>query len=250
MRMRLIAGNWKMNGSPASLREITPVVETAAKFRTAVLICVPFTLIDSAVTHVRGSRVTIGAQDCHPEANGSHTGDVSARMLAEIGATHVITGHSERRQNHHESNALVKAKASAAIDAGLVPIVCVGETRYDRDAGNALDVVSGQIRESLPEVPETGSVVIAYEPVWAIGTGRVPSLPDIAEMHTHIRHLLMEKVPGGRGGTNAAILYGGSVTSKNAEAIFSADNVDGGLVGGASLRASDFIPICRLLEQA
>ena len=239
-----------MNGSPTSLREITPVVETTSEFRTAVLICMPFTLIDRAVTHVRGSRVTIGAQDCHPEANGPHTGDVSARMLAEIGATHVITGHSERRQNHRETNALVKAKASAALDAGLVPIVCVGETRYDRDAGNALEVVSGQIRESLPVVPETGSVVIAYEPVWAIGTGRIPSLGDIAEMHTHIRHLLIEKIPGTRGGRHVAILYGGSVTAKNAEEIFSAANVDGGLVGGASLRASDFLPICQLLEQA
>ena len=170
--------------------------------------------------------------------------------LAEIGVTHVITGHSERRQNHHETNALVKAKASAALDAGLVPIVCVGETRYDRDAGNALEVVSGQIRESLPEVPETGSVVVAYEPVWAIGTGRIPSLGDIAEMHTHIRHLLIERIPGTRGGRHVAILYGGSVTAKNAGAIFSAANVDGGLVGGASLRASDFLPICQLLEQA
>ena len=239
-----------MNGSPASLGEITPVVETTSEFRTEILICMPFTLIDRAVTHVRGSRVTIGGQDCHQEANGPHTGDVSARMLAEIGATHVITGHSERRQNHRETNALVKAKASAAIDAGLVPIVCVGETRCDRDAGNALEVVSGQIRESLPEVPETGSVVIAYEPVWAIGTGRIPSLGDIADMHTHIRHLLIEKIPGTRGGRHVAILYGGSVTAKNAEAIFSAANVDGGLVGGASLRASDFLPICQLLEQA
>ena len=171
-------------------------------------------------------------------------------MLAEIGATHVITGHSERRQNHRETNALVRAKATAALDAGLVPIVCVGETQRDRDAGKALEIVSGQVRESLPDVPQSGSVVVAYEPVWAIGTGRTPSLGDIAEMHTHIRRLLIEEMRGSHGGRQAPILYGGSVTAKNAAEIFSAANVDGGLVGGASLRASDFLPICRILERA
>ncbi len=250
MQMRLIAGNWKMNGTSDSLREITPVIEATMEFHSAVLICTPFTLIDRAITHVRGSRVTIGAQDCHPEAKGPHTGDVSAQMLAEIGATHVITGHSERRQNHRETNALVRAKATAALDAGLVPIVCVGETQRDRDAGNALDIVSGQVRESLPAVPQSGSIVVAYEPVWAIGTGRIPALGDIAEMHTHIRRLLIEEIPGSHGGRQAPILYGGSITAKNAAEIFSAANVDGGLVGGASLRASDFLPICRILEQA
>ncbi len=250
MLKRLIAGNWKMNGTSDSLREITPVMEATVGFHSAVLICTPFTLIDRAITHVRGSRVTIGAQDCHPEAKGAHTGEVSAPMLAEIGATHVITGHSERRQNHRETNALVRAKATAALDAGLVPIVCVGETQRDRDAGKALEIVSGQVRESLPDVPQSGSVVVAYEPVWAIGTGRTPSLGDIAEMHTHIRRLLIEEMRGSHGGRQAPILYGGSVTAKNAAEIFSAANVDGGLVGGASLRASDFLPICRILERA
>ena len=249
MQKKLIAGNWKMNGTSDSLREITPIVEATKEFRSAVLICTPFTLIDRAVMHVRGSRVTIGAQDCHPEAKGPHTGDVSARMLAETGATHVITGHSERRQNHRETNALIKAKAAAAVDAGLVPIVCVGEARCDRDEGTALEVVAGQVRESLPETPRTGSVVIAYEPVWAIGTGRTPSLDEIAEMHTHIRHLI-EDMRRGHGGSHVPILYGGSVTGRNAEEIFSVANVDGGLVGGASLRASDFLPICQLLEQS
>ena len=250
MQKRLIAGNWKMNGTSDSLREITHLVEATTEFRSAVLICTPFTLIDRAITHVRGSRVAIGAQDCHPEAKGPHTGDVSAQMLAEIGATHVITGHSERRQNHLETNALVRAKATAALGAGLVPIVCVGETQCDRDAGKALDVVSGQVRESLPDVPQSGFIVVAYEPVWAIGTGRTPSLGDIAEMHTHIRQLLIEKIPGSHGGRQAPILYGGSVTAKNAAVIFSTANVDGGLVGGASLRARDFLPICQILEQA
>ncbi len=250
MQKRLIAGNWKMNGTSDSLREISPLIEATMEFSSAVLICTPFTLIDRAITHVRGSRLMIGAQDCHPEAKGPHTGDVSARMLAEIGATHVITGHSERRQNHRETNALVKAKATAALDAGLVSIVCVGETQCDRDAGKALDIVSGQVRESLPDVPQSGSIVVAYEPVWAIGTGRTPSLGDIEEMHAHIRRLLIEEIPGSQGGRRAPILYGGSVTAKNAAEIFSVANVDGGLVGGASLRASDFLPICRILEQA
>lgn len=250
MQKRLIAGNWKMNGTSDSLHEITPVMEATKEFHSAVLICTPFTLIDRAITHVRGSSVTIGAQDCHPEAKGPHTGDVSAQMLAETGATHVITGHSERRQNHRETDALVRAKATAALDAGLVPIVCVGETQHDRDAGMALDIVSGQIRKSLPDVPQSGSIVVAYEPVWAIGTGRTPSLGNIAEMHTHIRQLLIEEIPGSHGGRQAPILYGGSVTANNAAEIFSAANVDGGLVGGASLLASDFLPICRILEQA
>lgn len=250
MQIRLIAGNWKMNGTSDSLREITPVIEATMEFGSAVLICTPFTLIDRAITHVRGSRVTIGAQDCHPEAMGPHTGDVSAQMLAELGATHVITGHSERRQHHRETNALVRAKATAALDAGLAPIVCVGETQCDRDSGKALDIVSRQVRESLPDVRQSGSVVVAYEPVWAIGTGRTPSLGDIAEMHTHIRQLLITEIPGSLGRRHTPILYGGSVTAKNAAEIFSTANVDGGLVGGASLRASDFLPICRILEQA
>ncbi len=238
-----------MNGTSESLAEIEPLIEATSDFVTAVLVCTPFTLIDRAAALVHGSNVSIGAQDCHANTKGAHTGDVSAAMLADTGATHVIVGHSERRQDHHETDALVRAKAEAALEAELVPIVCVGETRSEREAEQSLDVVANQLEGSLPAVSPDRSIVIAYEPVWAIGSGSIPSTGEIAEMHAHIRHLItdMSRI---QDHASVPILYGGSVNAANSAEIFAVNDVDGGLVGGASLKASDFIPICQSLEQA
>lgn len=225
---KLIAGNWKMHGSLAALSEID-VISTAAHGRQVdVAICPPFTLIASAT----GRGIAIGAQDCHPAAKGAHTGCVSAAMLVEAGATYCIVGHSERRADNHETDADVKAKAEAVIAAGMTAIVCVGETVDQRQAGQAVSVVEAQLAGSLPGTRET--LVIAYEPVWAIGTGLTPSAADVAEMHAAIRAIV---------GPGVRILYGGSVKPSNAAALLHLDNVDGALVGGASLTAADFVPI-------
>lgn len=237
---KLIAGNWKMNGSLAALSELEGIAAAAAANPSVdVAICPPATLIAPAVARTRG--LAIGGQDCHAKASGAHTGCVSVGMLKEAGATLVIVGHSERRTDNHETDAEVKAKAEAAIAGGLVAIVCVGETEAERDAGNAVAIVTGQLRGSVP-VPSSGDdLVVAYEPVWAIGTGKTPTTADVAEMHEAIRACLVDLL--GEEGTRVRILYGGSVKPSNAAELLAVANVDGALVGGASLKSADFVPI-------
>ncbi|WP_306253868.1 triose-phosphate isomerase [Parvularcula sp. IMCC14364] len=229
----LIAGNWKMNGLKSSLGEVTRLKELlAANTANAdVLICPPFTLISDLAKEANGTTIMCGAQDCHTAVSGAHTGDVSAEMLKEAGAMFIIVGHSERRADHGETTALVKQKAEAAQDAALTPIICVGETREERELGNAAAVVSAQLSGSLPE---DTNYVVAYEPVWAIGTGLVPSLDDIREIHALVRE---KTTPDTR------LLYGGSVKPANAAEILAIENVNGALVGGASLKADDFYGI-------
>ena len=224
----LIVGNWKMNGSVAALAEIDAVAIAVLPMAVDVVICPPATLISAA----SGRGVAIGAQDCHAMASGAHTGCISADMLVEAGATYCIVGHSERRADHSEADTDVRAKAEAAIAAGMTAIVCVGETLAERDAGDAVDVVKRQLAGSLPGMLD--KTVIAYEPVWAIGTGRTPTIEEVAEMHSEIRAVV---------GDGVRILYGGSVKASNAAALLHVDDVDGALVGGASLTAADFVPI-------
>lgn len=237
---KLVAGNWKMNGSIAALAELD-AIKAAADANPAldVAICPPFTLIAPAVRRQPG--LTIGAQDCHQSEKGAHTGCVSAAMLKEAGASIVIVGHSERRTDQGETDALVRAKAEAAIAAGLPAIVCVGETEAQRDAGQALAVVEGQLEGSVPPGGTGATLVIAYEPVWAIGTGRTPSTADVAEMHAAIRAKLIGLLGGE--GHNVRVLYGGSVKPDNARELMAVADVDGALVGGASLTAAQFVPI-------
>jgi triosephosphate isomerase (TIM) len=240
----LVAGNWKMNGLSGSLAEIDAMRRAADAGEAGLaelLVCPPATLIAQAAWRIRGGELSLGAQDCHPLASGAFTGDISAPMLKDAGASYVIVGHSERRTLHHETDALVRLKVEAALRAGLVPIICVGETRTDRDAGDALGVVRRELLGSLPpgEAPE--NLVIAYEPVWAIGTGLTPTRADVAEMHLVIRTLLGD-IYGGPG-TRMRILYGGSVKPDNCGEFLTLDNVDGALVGGASLKATEFLAI-------
>jgi triosephosphate isomerase len=240
-RRKLAAGNWKMNGLRASAAEIDALVAGTRDASAEVLICPPATLIAALAERARGSAVAIGAQDCHASASGAHTGDISAEMIADAGGTHVIVGHSERRADHGETDAQVRAKAEAAWRAGLTAIICVGETEAQRDAGKALAVVGGQIDGSVPDGATAANTVIAYEPVWAIGTGRTPSLADIAEVHDSLRARLAARF--GDRAQAMRLLYGGSVKPGNAAEIFAVSNVDGGLVGGASLKAADFVAI-------
>lgn len=238
----LIAGNWKMNGTSASLAEVSRLAGLLADGeppRCTVVICPPATLLAQLTSQASAAGIVSGGQDCHVAANGAHTGDISAQMLADAGAQYVIVGHSERRTNHGESDALVQQKASAALSAGLVPIICVGETEAERDAGRALEIVKTQLTGSVPS--SFSSVVIAYEPVWAIGTGRTPSAADIEEMHNAIRAHLVSRY--GDAGVGVRILYGGSMKPSNARDILRIENVNGGLVGGASLLANDFYTI-------
>jgi triosephosphate isomerase len=239
----LVAGNWKMNGLKAALAEIEAMAQgydEGLRARIDLLVCPPATLVAAAAGLAAG-RIALGGQDCHPKASGAHTGDVSAEMLADAGATHVIVGHSERRTDHAESDAIVKAKAEAGLRAGLVAIVCVGETEAERRSGRTLDVVGGQIAGSLPEGATAANLVIAYEPVWAIGTGLTPTAGDVAEVHGFIRAALGERLGGE--GAGVRILYGGSVKPSNAVELMGVANVDGALVGGASLTAKDFLGI-------
>jgi triosephosphate isomerase len=239
----LIAGNWKMNGLAASQGELAKIVVGAGALagKTDLMVCPPATLIVSFVSAVRGSGVAIGAQDCHAEAFGAHTGDISAEMLADAGARAVIVGHSERRTDHHETDALVRAKAQAAWRARLTAIVCVGEQRAEREAGKTLDVVSRQLDGSLPDGATAANLVVAYEPVWAIGTGLTPTPADVAQVHGFVRKRLTERfnTEGGR----TRILYGGSVKPANAKELLTIADVNGALVGGASLNAQDFLGI-------
>lgn len=246
MPKKLAAGNWKMNGSSASASEITALLPMMSDVTCQVLLCPPATLVTSMKSWAEGSDLLIGGQDCHANESGAHTGDISAPMLADAGATHVILGHSERRSDHGETDAMVKAKVIAAQAAGLVAVVCVGETEAERDAGRALDVVGAQIAGSLPDGVAGDNTVIAYEPVWAIGTGRTPTLEQIGEMHDFLRQTLTDQL--GQEGTNLSLLYGGSVKPGNASDIFAVPNVDGALVGGASLKASDFSGIIKALD--
>lgn len=238
-RRKLVAGNWKMHGSLAQLAELDGIAAAArANPQVDVAICPPFTLIGAAA--MRGD-LAIGAQDCHHNAKGAHTGCVSAEMLKEAGATLAIVGHSERRTDQRETNEEVRAKARAAIDAGLTAIVCVGETEAERDAGRAVAVVETQLQGSIPAGAKASELVVAYEPVWAIGTGRTPTAADVAAMHAAIRAKLRDLLEGEAEAVR--ILYGGSVKPSNAAELMAVDNVDGALVGGASLTAADFVPI-------
>jgi triosephosphate isomerase len=240
----LVAGNWKMNGLKAALGEIAALragVERGEAGVAEVALCPPATLIAPAASALTDSAIALGGQDCHDKPCGAFTGDVSAEMLKDAGCAYVIVGHSERRAAHGESDAAVKAKAEAALRAGLTAIVCIGETRAERDAGEALAVVSGQLRGSLPNGASPAAVVIAYEPVWAIGAGLTPTAGDVAGMHQAIRTLLVELV--GEPGRRVRILYGGSVKPGNARELLGLANVDGALVGGASLKAVDFLGI-------
>ncbi|HEX8655379.1 MAG TPA: triose-phosphate isomerase [Allosphingosinicella sp.] len=240
VRRKLIVGNWKMNGSLAALAELAAIAEAARRAAGVdVAICPPFTLISAAVT--RGGGLAVGAQDCHFAPGGAHTGCVSVPMLQEAGARLVIVGHSERRAEQGESDEIVRAKAEAALAAGLTAIVCVGETEAQRGAGDHEAVVAGQLAGSLPEALGDAELVLAYEPVWAIGTGNVATPADVALMHRAIRKALVERF-GDRGG-RVRILYGGSVKPDNAAELLRVEDVDGALVGGASLKAADFVPI-------
>jgi triosephosphate isomerase len=237
----LIAGNWKMNGLAASLAEAKAVAAGLGGTGARVALCPPATLIAQMKWALNGAAVLVGAQDCHAEASGAFTGDISAEQLADAGAALVILGHSERRAGHGETDALVADKARAALRAGLEPVVCVGETLDQRRAGEALTVVTAQVRGSLPAELSGKAFSVAYEPVWAIGTGLTPTTPEIEEVHRAIRASLVEMF--GEAGRAPAILYGGSVKPSNAAEILHADEVGGALVGGASLKAFDFLGI-------
>ena len=241
----LVAGNWKMNGLAASLDEALAVADrlAAPDFKAAVdvMICPPATLVMALAKAAAGKPLQIGAQDCHVAASGAHTGDVSAEMLADAGAGAVILGHSERRTDHAELDRMVRAKAEAAHRAGLKAIVCVGETAGERKVGLTLQVVARQLTGSLPDKATAANTVVAYEPVWAIGTGLTPTPADVAEVHAAIRAALVARF--GVDGNGMRILYGGSVKPSNARELMGVANVDGALVGGASLKAADFLGI-------
>jgi len=236
----LVAGNWKMNGLRASIAELEKIVAGARRLANVELIvCPPATLIASFAATARGSGVLLGAQDCHALASGAYTGDISAEMLKDAGASAVIVGHSERRRYHAETDAAVREKVLAARRAGLMAIVCVGETGAQRRAGRAFEVVESQLEGSLSD--DSTGFVIAYEPVWAIGTGVTPTPRDVAEIHRLIRERLLLRY--GHGGEETRVLYGGSVNPANARELLAVENVDGTLVGGASLKAGEFLAI-------
>jgi len=242
-RRRLVVGNWKMNGLRKSSSELLRILEDGVKLPLEIemVICPPATLVANFASLARGSRLRIGAQDCHPEPAGAYTGDIAAEMLADAGAVLVILGHSERRSYHKETDAQVRVKTLAAWRAGMTAIVCIGETRAERESRQTLDVVARQLAASLPESGRGENLVIAYEPVWAIGTGLTPTPGDVAEVHNLIRARLVERYRGA--GEEMRILYGGSVKPANARELMSVDNVDGALVGGASLKSDEFLGI-------
>ena len=237
----LVAGNWKMNGLRASLAELDKLKDGLGSTRAEVAICPPATILAESVARADGSPISIGGQDCHPGMSGAHTGDISAEMLADLGAKLVIVGHSERRTDHGETDALVRAKAEAAWRVGLVAILCIGETAEERQTSQTLAVLDRQLARSVPDGATAARLVIAYEPVWAIGTGLTPSTDDIAAAHAHIRSRLKERF--GDPAAAIRILYGGSVKPGNAKEILALADVDGALVGGASLKAADFLGI-------
>jgi triosephosphate isomerase len=245
---KLAAGNWKMNGTAAALTEVKALLAAHPDPACEMLLCPPATLIAQAAWAAKGSVLKLGGQDCHPKVSGAHTGDISAAMLADAGASYVILGHSERRADHGEGDALVQAKAQAAWAAGLTAVICLGETEAERDAGRTLDVVGSQLAGSVPDGATGANTVIAYEPVWAIGTGRTPTLAEIAEVHGFLRSRL--KARFGAEAAAMRLLYGGSVKPSNAAEIFAIVDVDGALVGGASLKAADFGAIVAALAAA
>lgn len=245
-RKILIAGNWKMNGLLAEgttlAKEVAAEVKKLGKAECEFLVCPPFTLLTTVKKALRGSKVALGAQDCHTAEKGAHTGDISPLMLKDCGCSYVILGHSERRADHNESNALICQKAEAAYKAGLKAIICIGETEAERDAGKTIDVCTKQIMGSVPDSATAVNTVIAYEPVWAIGTGKTPTTNDVEEVHAAIRKVIAKKL--GKGNANKMrILYGGSMKPANAAGLLALPDVDGGLIGGASLKASDFMAI-------
>jgi triosephosphate isomerase len=243
-RRRLIAGNWKMNGLrddglllAVQIAQRGPMLKIPA---LDLLICPPATLVALIVQAVAGSPIAVGGQDCHADASGAHTGDISAPMLADLGCRYVIVGHSERRTDHRETDSQVRAKAAAAHAAGLVAVICIGESLAQRDMGQTLDVIDGQLAGSLPESASQANTVVAYEPVWAIGSGRNATVEQVAEAHAAIRRTLLERFAGGGA---VRLLYGGSVKPNNAKQLFAVPEVDGALIGGASLKADDFLAI-------
>ena len=240
---KLIAGNWKMNGLKASLGEIGAVIEGLESRHDAadILLCTPATLVAAAASAASGSALNIGGQTCHAKVSGAHTGDISAEMLSDAGATHVIVGHSERRADHHESDADIAAQASAALAQGLTPIICCGESLERREAGETNSIILGQLAISIPDDAKGKAFVVAYEPIWAIGTGLTASPDQIGEVHDAVRAALKERF--GNQGAATPILYGGSMKPANAVEILGVSNVDGGLIGGASLKAADFLAI-------
>ena len=243
----LIAGNWKMNGLRASMAEFEAMLAGAPAVagKAELLVCPPATLIAAFAEKTAGSKgpVKLGAQDCHPKASGAHTGDLSAEMLADAGVSAVIVGHSERRADHGESDGLVRQKAEAAWRAGLTAIVCIGETQRQRDSGQTLEVCRGQLNGSLPDAARASNLVVAYEPVWAIGTGLTPTVRDVEQIHSFIRGILTVRFNDE--GIGIRILYGGSVKPSNAVELMAVANVNGALIGGASLKASDFLAIAK-----
>lgn len=242
-RKKLIAGNWKMNGNRAALAEIRDIVAAASGLPASVelVVCPPATLAGLAADALGGTAVALGGQDCHAEPRGAFTGDLSAEMWADLGARYVIVGHSERRQFHGESDSIVAAKAAAAIRAGLTPIVCLGESLDERKAGLTLDIVGRQLAASVPDSAGGAAFVVAYEPIWAIGSGLTPTLPQVDEVHAALRAGLSKRF--GAAGEGARLLYGGSVKPDNAGDLMRVANVDGALVGGASLKSKDFLAI-------
>lgn len=244
-RRPLIAGNWKMNGLTADGQALAAglaeKVQDGSALACDVLVCPPFTLIDRTLAAVKGSAIAVGAQDCHVAEKGAHTGDVAPEMIKDLGCGFVIVGHSERRTDHGETDADVKAKAEAALRAGLVAVVCVGETEAERDAGKTEEVVARQVKGSLPEGATPETVVVAYEPVWAIGTGRTPTPEDAQAVHARIRAELKDIV--GSASDSMRLLYGGSVKPSNAKELMGQADIDGALVGGASLKVEDFFGI-------
>lgn len=246
MPRKIAAGNWKMNGTRAALTELDAIARGLPDAPPDVVICPPAPLLFPAVEAMQGTGIAIGAQDCHMAEKGAHTGDISAPIIADTGAAYVIVGHSERREAHAETDADVRAKAQAAHAAGLTPIICIGEALSDRDAGRTLDIIGTQLQGSVPDDITAAQTVIAYEPIWAIGTGKVPTHDQIIEVHDFIRDALTTRF-GAATGSDIPLLYGGSVKGENAATIFEAENVNGALVGGASLKAEDFLPIITAL---
>jgi triosephosphate isomerase (TIM) len=244
----LIAGNWKMNGLKVAAGEFKAMIEGAASVsgRADLLICPPATLLMGLAHSAKGTPLMVGAQDCHANASGAHTGDISAEIIADAGGVMVIVGHSERRADHNETNAVVRAKAAGVLRAGLTAIICVGETEAERDAGQTIAVVSDQLGGSIPDGMDPAKLVIAYEPVWAIGTGKTPTVDDVAQVHAAIRNGLIARFSDA--GESVRILYGGSVKPSNAAELLAVPDVNGALVGGASLKAADFLGIASAIN--
>ncbi len=249
MRRKLAAGNWKMNGTSESLAEVERLIAAHPAPSVEILICPPATLLSRMAGRTGRSAIALGGQDCHAAAAGAHTGDISVAMLRDAGASHVIVGHSERRADHGETDAAVRAKAEAVLAGGLTAVICIGETLAEREAGRTLEVAARQLAGSVPDGATAAAVVVAYEPVWAIGTGKVATPAEIGEVHGFIRRELQARFGAGTGGA-VRLLYGGSVKASNAAEIFAVQDVDGALVGGASLKADDFSPIVAALEAA